>query len=126
MRAIKWFVLLACWPMISWSLELGEQIEYRKSVMKTLDEGVVAYRSALQLGASRAEIAKHLKVLGAAGLIEAGQVGQTRPRRLKPEALRETGAWFEHFAAFWGESFDRLDEFLQDAAAPPAKGNDDA
>ena len=63
MRAIKWFVLLACWPMISWSLELGEQIEYRKSVMKTLDEGVVAYRSALQLGASRAEIAKHLKVL---------------------------------------------------------------
>jgi DNA-binding transcriptional ArsR family regulator len=99
----------------------------RRAILARLAQGeatVTELRQPFRI--SQPALSKHLKVLGAAGLIEAGQVGQTRPRRLKPEALRETGAWFEPFATFWGESFDRLDEFLQDAAAPPAKGNDDA
>lgn len=48
---------------IASAIEPQEQIEYRKSVMKTLDEGVAAYRSAVELGAPSAELAKHLKLL---------------------------------------------------------------
>jgi len=63
MRIGKWVVLLACCSSIGWSVEPGEQIEYRKSVMKTLDEGVVAYQTALKLGAPQSEISRHLKSL---------------------------------------------------------------
>ncbi|ATE66006.1 ArsR/SmtB family transcription factor [Rhizorhabdus dicambivorans] len=63
-------------------------------------------------GISQPAISRHLKVLEAAGLIEQGRAAQTRPRRLKVEALRETGAWFDQVASFWQESFDRLDEML--------------
>lgn len=65
-------------------------------------------------GISQPAISKHLKVLETAGLIEQGRAGQLRPRRLRVEALRETGAWFEQIAAFWQQSFDRLDAMLED------------
>ena len=73
---------------------------------------------------SQPAISKHLKVLEMAGLIEAGQAAQARPRRLKPEALRETAAWSEQVRAMWDQSFDRLDQFLQTRTNP--KGPDHA
>lgn len=63
MRVLKWIILLACCSSLAQAVEPGEQIEYRKSIMKTLDKGVVAYQSAVQLGVPPAEIAKHLQVL---------------------------------------------------------------
>lgn len=63
-------------------------------------------------GISQPAISRHLKLLETAGLIEQGRAGQTRPRRLKVEALRETGAWFDQVAGFWQASFDRLDRML--------------
>jgi len=63
-------------------------------------------------GISQPAISRHLKVLEAAGLIEQGRAAQTRPRRLKVEALRETGAWFDQLSSLWQASFDRLDELL--------------
>ena len=63
MRIAKWIIFLASCSTVGWAVEPGEQIEYRKSVMRTLDEGVVAYQTAVQLGAPQAELAKHLRVL---------------------------------------------------------------
>jgi DNA-binding transcriptional ArsR family regulator len=62
---------------------------------------------------SQPAISKHLKVLEAAGLIERGQAAQSRPRRLRIEALRETSDWSEHIRNLWGDSFDKLDEMLK-------------
>lgn len=57
-------------------------------------------------------ISKHLKVLEVAGLVERGQAAQSRPRRLNVGALNEATTWLEHVRDLWGDSFDRLDDFL--------------
>lgn len=67
---------------------------------------------------SQPAVSKHLKVLEAAGLIEASQAAQSRPRRLNAEALRATEAWLDQVARDWTESFDRLDELLAEAPTP--------
>ena len=67
---------------------------------------------------SQPAVSKHLKVLEAAGLIEASQAAQSRPRRLKIEALRATEAWLDQIARDWTESFDRLDELLAESPTP--------
>ncbi len=62
---------------------------------------------------SQPAISRHLKVLEAAGLIETRQSAQERLRRLKPGALDEVAVWLDRLRNMWGESFDRLDEYLK-------------
>ena len=62
-------------------------------------------------------VSKHLKVLERAGLIARGREAQWRPCRLDPEPLKEMAGWLERYRRFWDESFDRLDEYLQDVQA---------
>jgi DNA-binding transcriptional ArsR family regulator len=59
-------------------------------------------------------ISKHLKVLEKAGLITRGRAAQWRPCRLKAEPLKDVAHWVEHYRAMWDESFDRLDDYLQE------------
>jgi DNA-binding transcriptional ArsR family regulator len=62
---------------------------------------------------SQPAISRHLKVLETAGLIETRQSAQERLRRLRPGALDEVAFWIERLRNMWGESFDRLDEYLK-------------
>jgi DNA-binding transcriptional ArsR family regulator len=64
-------------------------------------------------GISQPAISRHLKVLEAAGLIEQGRAAQSRPRRLKIDALKETERWFDQVSALWRDSFERLDALLR-------------
>ena len=59
-------------------------------------------------------VSKHLKVLERAGLIARGREAQWRPSRLEAGPLREAADWMEHYRHFWEESFDRLDEYLNE------------
>ena len=59
-------------------------------------------------------VSKHLKVLARAGLITRSRVAQVRPCRLKAAPLKEAVDWLEHYRRFWEQSFDRLDEYLQE------------
>ncbi len=61
---------------------------------------------------SQPTISKHLKVLEAAGLIEGGRDAQRRPRRLKPEKMKEAADWLEAFRDQWDRRFDNLDRHL--------------
>ena len=63
---------------------------------------------------SQPAISKHLKVLERAGLISRGRDAQSRPCRLEPRRLKEATAWMERYRRFWEESFDRLDEYLDE------------
>jgi DNA-binding transcriptional ArsR family regulator len=59
-------------------------------------------------------VSKHLKVLTRAGLITRSRVAQVRPCRLKAAPLKQAVDWLEHYRRFWEQSFDRLDEYLQE------------
>ena len=59
-------------------------------------------------------VSKHLKVLERAGLISRGREAQWRPCRIEPGPLKDVAGWLEHYRRFWDESFDRLDEYLQE------------
>lgn len=59
-------------------------------------------------------ITKHLKVLESAGLIQKTRDAQWRTCSLKAEPLKEASDWIDQYRQFWEESFDRLDEYLQE------------
>jgi DNA-binding transcriptional ArsR family regulator len=86
----------------------------RRAIVARLAEGEASV-SELQrpFGISQPAISRHLKVLEAAGLIEQGRAAQSRPRRLKIDALRETERWFDEVGALWRDSFERLDALLR-------------
>jgi DNA-binding transcriptional ArsR family regulator len=58
-------------------------------------------------------VSKHLKVLQRAGLITQGRNAQWRPCRLEAPRLKEVADWVGEYRRFWDESFERLDEFLE-------------
>ena len=59
-------------------------------------------------------ISKHLKVLERAGLISRDRDAQRRPSRLESQPLAEASQWLEHYRQFWGSSFRRLDDVLDE------------
>lgn len=59
-------------------------------------------------------VSKHLKVLERAGLISRSREAQWRPCRMEPGPLKDVAGWLEHYRRFWDESFDRLNEYLQE------------
>jgi DNA-binding transcriptional ArsR family regulator len=59
-------------------------------------------------------VSKHLKVLERAGLIARGRERQRRPSRLEAGPLKEVADWTERYRRFWEESYDRLDEYLEE------------
>jgi DNA-binding transcriptional ArsR family regulator len=66
-------------------------------------------------------ISKHLKVLERAGLIARGREAQWRPCRLRAGPLQDVAEWVEHYRRFWEESFDRLDDYLQELKREDAR-----
>ena len=59
-------------------------------------------------------VSKHLKVLERAGLVERGRDRQRRPARLVGDPLKEVAEWTDGYRRFWEESYDRLDEYLEE------------
>src|SRR3989441_6389224 len=59
-------------------------------------------------------VSKHLKVLERAGLIARGRQRQWRPARLDAGPLKEVADWTERYRRFWEESYERLDEYLDE------------
>jgi DNA-binding transcriptional ArsR family regulator len=59
-------------------------------------------------------VSKHLKVLERAGLVARGRERQWRPSRLEAGPLKEVAEWTEGYRRFWEESYDRLDEYLDE------------
>ena len=70
-------------------------------------------------------VSKHLKVLERAGLIARGRDRQLRPARLQAGPIREVAEWTERYRRFWEESYDRLEEYLEELQdRGKEKGND--
>lgn len=66
---------------------------------------------ALRITPSRAS--KHLRVLRAVGLVRVRGSGQHRLYGLDARGLKPIHEWVGGFEQFWGESFDRLNEYVR-------------
>jgi DNA-binding transcriptional ArsR family regulator len=62
-------------------------------------------------------ITKHLKVLERSGLIARSRDAQWRPCRLKAEPMKQAVDWLQHYRRHWEDSFDRLDDYLNQLQA---------
>jgi len=87
----------------------------RRAILARLVSGQVSVKElARPFNMSGPAITKHLKVLERANLISRGRQAQWRPCRLKASPLKDAVDWLEHYRQFWEQSFDRLDEYLQE------------
>jgi DNA-binding transcriptional ArsR family regulator len=66
-------------------------------------------------------ISKHLKVLERAGLVSRSRDAQRRPCHLQATALREVTEWLDGYRRFWSDSFDQLDDLLDELRNQPTR-----
>jgi DNA-binding transcriptional ArsR family regulator len=86
----------------------------RRAILARLASGEASVTELAQpFAMSMPAISKHLKVLEGAGLISRGREAQWRPCRLEAGPLQEIAGWVDSYRRFWEESFDRLDDYLQ-------------
>src|SRR5919106_1560469 len=87
----------------------------RRAILARLARGeATVTQLAAPFTMSQPAITKHLRVLERAGLISRGRDAQRRPCRLRPEAIRDVAEWAVSYKEFWKESYDRLDEYLEE------------
>jgi DNA-binding transcriptional ArsR family regulator len=87
----------------------------RRAILARLSQGEASVTElAKPFDLSLPGISKHLKVLQRAGLVTQSRSAQWRPCRLDGSRLKEASEWVGEYRRFWDESFERLDEVLQD------------
>src|SRR5580692_1950385 len=87
----------------------------RRAILARLASGEASVTEVAEpFAMSMPAISKHLKVLERAGLIARGREAQWRPCRLQAGPLQDVAGWVERYRQFWEESFDRLDDYLQE------------
>jgi DNA-binding transcriptional ArsR family regulator len=72
---------------------------------------------------SQQAISKHLALLERAALIRKQRLGRQQYCALRPAALKEAYAWVEEYRRLWNESFDQLDELLEEMKQRKLKAN---
>ncbi|PSJ36573.1 ArsR/SmtB family transcription factor [Allosphingosinicella deserti] len=73
------------------------------------------------LGMTQPGASKHLRVLREVGLVRDRKAGKQRLYGLDARKLRAVHEWTGGFEAFWNDSFDRLDAYVQDLKAANGK-----
>src|SRR5687767_1803269 len=87
----------------------------RRAILARLAQGEASVMELAQpFAMSQPAISKHLKVLERAGLIARGREAQRRPCRLQAGPLKEAAAWVWDYRRFWEESYERLDQVLEE------------
>jgi DNA-binding transcriptional ArsR family regulator len=89
---------------------------HRRALLDLLASGP---RSAGELVASQPEltqptVSRHLKTLREAGLVEVEARAQKRIYAISPVGLQRLDAWLSPYRRFWEESFERLDEYVEE------------
>ena len=87
----------------------------RRAILARLAEGEASVTElAAPFDMTMPAVSKHLKVLERAGLVARGRERQWRPARLEADPLREVADWADRYRRFWEESYERLDEYLEE------------
>jgi DNA-binding transcriptional ArsR family regulator len=94
----------------------------RRAILLRLASGEASVKElAKPFAMSQPAVSKHLKVLQRAGLITHGQDAQRRPRRIHGKRLGAATEWLQQFRDFWGGSFQKLDDLLEEMKATERK-----
>jgi len=87
----------------------------RRSILGRLAQGSATVSDLAEpFRMSQQGVSKHLAYLEHAGLIEKRREGRRQICSLSPAPFREVAEWVEQYRRFWEQSFDRLDEYLQE------------
>jgi DNA-binding transcriptional ArsR family regulator len=87
----------------------------RRQIVARLAEGEATVSELAEpFSVSLPAISRHLKVLERAGLIARRRAAQSRPTRLRVDALEEAEAWMDTCRLTWERRLDRLDTHLQE------------
>jgi DNA-binding transcriptional ArsR family regulator len=87
----------------------------RRRILSFLREGERPVTDIVQrLHMSQPLASKHLRVLRTVDLVEVRHSAQQRFYRINALALKPIHQWVGGFEQFWNDSFDRLEEYLQD------------
>jgi len=97
----------------------------RRAILLRLVDGQASVNEiAAPFEMSQPAVSRHLKVLERAELIERDIDQQRRPARLKAQTMAAAVDWLTEFKAFWGTSFDQLDNILINMKQAEAKETD--
>ena len=100
-------------PLSTTFAALGDPI--RLAILERLAEGEATVTELAEpFAVSMPAISRHLKVLENAGLIERGRSAQSRPSRLRVEALEEAARWVDARRDIWEGRIARLDQHLKE------------
>jgi DNA-binding transcriptional ArsR family regulator len=87
----------------------------RRQVLELLGAKELSVNEIVEaLGWPQPMVSKHLAVLKKVGLVRERREGRQRLYRVDMQKLKPIHDWVTPFERFWGESFERLDEVLQD------------
>jgi DNA-binding transcriptional ArsR family regulator len=91
----------------------------RRAILARLAEGDAGVLDVAEpFPMSQPAITKHLRVLEQAGLISRHRLARRRMCHLEPERLKQLSDWVGSYREFWEESFERLDELLEELQRP--------
>jgi len=80
---------------------------------------------ARDLEMTQPQASKHLRVLREVGLVRVREAGKQRLYGLDARGLRPVHEWAGGFERFWSESFDQLDEYVQELKQARLEGRHD-
>ena len=87
----------------------------RRRVLEVLGTQELSVNELVErLGWNQPMVSKHLGVLKEVGLVSERRVGRQRLYRVNAERLKPIYDWVAPFERYWSESYDRLDEILED------------
>jgi DNA-binding transcriptional ArsR family regulator len=94
----------------------------RRAILSRLTGGAASVTELAEpFDMSLPAVTKHLKVLQRAGLISQSREAQWRPCRLEAKPMREAAEWMEPYRRHWEQRIDRLDAYLRETTARPAR-----
>lgn len=87
----------------------------RRRVLEVLGTQELSVNELVErLGWNQPMVSKHLGVLKEVGLVSERRVGRQRMYRVNAERLKPIYEWVAPFERYWRESYDRLDEVLEE------------
>ena len=87
----------------------------RRQVLEVLGTQELSVNEIVErLGWNQPMVSKHLGVLREVGLVSERRAGRQRLYRVNAERLKPIYDWVAPFERYWSESYDRLDDVLED------------